>query len=376
MSICHLFTGRYKGRANHNMIEGHGDDAYRYKNPIRADFSSNVLYGPVDAGLKAHLQEQVATVTHYPEASAQSLQAVAAEVYAVASDQVLVTNGVTEAIYLAAQAFRRLKTATILTPAFAEYEDACRLHELDIHWLSWDSLTPDNRLPGGLVFLCQPNNPTGAALPPAHLHRLLRGHPDAVFVVDESYIEFTQATTSLLPRMLMPHVVLPHVAPHPGDYPNVLVLRSLTKSCRIPGLRIGFAIGHSSLISRLRECKMPWSVNRLAIEAGLYIFGHGQQFRPPLEQLLADTAAWREELQSATGWQVYDTDTHYFLVETPAAFTAAALKEHLITRHGLLIRDASNFRGLTPYHFRVACQSSEHNRLLTEALRECSRTGI
>jgi threonine-phosphate decarboxylase len=344
------------------MIEGHGDDAYRYKSPIRADFSSNVLYGPLDEGLRAHLQEKVGTVTHYPEASAQSLQAVAAEAYGVASDQVLVTNGVTEAIYLAAQACRSLGTATILTPSFAEYEDACRLHGLDINWLSWDSLTPDTRLPGGLVFLCQPNNPTGAALPPAHLHRLLHGHPDAVFVIDESYIEFTQAATSLLPQL--------------GDYPNALVLRSLTKSCRIPGLRIGFVVGHRSLVSRLREYKMPWSVNRLAIEAGLYIFGHPNQFWPPLRQLLADTTAWREELRSVTGWQVCDTDTHYFLVETPAAFTAAALKEQLITKYGLLIRDAANFKGLTPCHFRIACQSSEHNRLLTEALRECSRTGL
>jgi threonine-phosphate decarboxylase len=362
MSTCHLFTGRCKGRTIHNMIEGHGDDAYRYKGPIRADFSSNVLYGPLDAGLRAHLQEKVGTVTHYPEASAPSLQSVAAAAYGVASDQVLVTNGATEAIYLTAQAFRRLKTATILTPTFAEYEDACRLHGLDIRLLSRDGLTPDTRLPDGLVFLCQPNNPTGAALPSDHLHRLLHGHPDSVFVIDESYIEFTEAAASLLP--------------HLGDYPNVLVLRSLTKSCRIPGLRIGFTIGHRSLISRLREYKMPWSVNRLAIEAGLYIFGHPKQFCPPLRQLLADTAAWCEELRSTIGWRVYDTDTHYFLVETPAAFTAAALKEYLITGYGLLIRDAGNFKGLTPHHFRVACQSSEHNRLLTVTLRECSRTGL
>ena len=362
MSTYHLFTGHCKDHSIEYMIEGHGDDAYRYRVPIRADFSSNVLYGPLDAGLEAHLQEKIDTITHYPEASAQSLQAIAAEVYSVASDQVLVTNGVTEAIYLTAQAFRRLKTATILTPAFAEYEDACRLNGLDINWLSRDSLLPETLLPKGLVFLCQPNNPTGAAFSSDQLQRLLHGYPDSVFVIDESYIEFTQAATSLLPHLV--------------DYPNVLVLRSLTKSCRVPGLRIGFAIGHSILVSQLREYKMPWSVNRLAIEAGLYIFGHPKQFCPPLRQLLANTAAWREELRSDTGWQVYDTDTHYFLVETPAAFTAAALKEHLITEHGLLIRDAANFKGLTPHHFRVACQSSEHNRLLTEALRECNRTGL
>src|SRR6202012_3471585 len=124
MSICRLFTSRCGGLNINSMIEGHGDDAYRYKVPIRADFSSNVLYGPLHAGLKAHLQEKIDTITHYPEASAQSLQVIAAEAYGVAQDQVLVTNGVTEAIYLAAQAFRHMKTATILTPSFAEYEDA------------------------------------------------------------------------------------------------------------------------------------------------------------------------------------------------------------------------------------------------------------
>jgi len=344
------------------MIEGHGDDAYRYRETMVADFSSNVLYGELDKGLLRHLQERVADVTHYPEAAAQSLQAVAAAEYAVAFDQVLVTNGVTETIYLTAQVFRQQgKSATILIPSFAEYEDACRLYGLDIRLLPWSALTPAYCFPAGLVFLCNPNNPTGAAVPIDQLRQLLRGNPQAVFVIDESYIEFTVATASLLPEL--------------GQYPNVLLLRSLTKSCRIPGLRIGFAIGQQSLIRQLRACKMPWSVNRLAIEAGLYIFGR-QRMPFPLNQLLADTAAWRDRLQMATGWPAEKTDTHYFLMETPPDFTAAALKQYLVSRHGLLIRDAANFKGLTPCHFRVACQSPVHNQLLTEALGQCARTGL
>ena len=249
----------------------------------------------------------------------------------------------------------------MLIPTFAEYEDACRLHGLDVRFQFRDTLTPMHRFPDGLVFLCNPNNPTGAALPVDQLRQLLQGNPRAVFVIDESYIEFTHATASLLPDL--------------GHYPNVLVLRSLTKSCRIPGLRIGFAVGHKSLIHRLRACKMPWSVNRLAIEAGLYIFSR-QRFSFPLDRLLADTSAWRDRLQVSTGWQINDTDTHYFLMSTPPDFTAAALKQHLVARHGLLIRDAANFKGLTPRYFRVACQSPEHNQLLTEALSECARTGL
>jgi threonine-phosphate decarboxylase len=366
------------------MIEGHGDDGWKYRSTIRADFSSNVWYGGLDPGLHAYLQQQIASITHYPEADAHSLQTAAADAYSLSPDQVLVTNGATEAIYLAAQAFRRKGTATILTPSFAEYADACRLHGLDIQRQPWAAVTAESHFPENLVFLCNPNNPTGAAMPLGLLQQMLNNNPGALFVIDESYIEFTRSTQTLLP----------HLAHHP----NLLLLRSMTKSCRIPGLRIGFAIGHEHLIRHLRAAKMPWSVNRLAIGAGLYIFRNRAQFSLPLDQLLTATASWRQQLHAATRWRVHPTDTHYFLVDTrgapsrpsgarptsahPAsgsqasAFTAATLKLHLIQHHGLLIRDASNFESLTPYHFRVACQSPEHNQLLTEALRQCIQTGV
>src|SRR5262249_50791884 len=142
-----------------------------------------------------------------------------------------------------------------------------------------------------------------------------------LFVVDESYIEFTRKTRSLVPAQLK----------------NVLILRSLTKSCRIPGLRVGFIVGWRLMLGFLRKYRMPWSVNRLALEAGLYIFRHPQDFIVPVDSLLATTTGWREELADATGWPVWGTDTHYFLMETPPAFTAVQLKTHLVSRHGLLI---------------------------------------
>jgi threonine-phosphate decarboxylase len=183
---------------------------------------------------------------------------------------------------------------------------------------------------------------------------MLGDYPDTLFVVDESYIEFTRSVKSVL-RF---------------GYSNVLVLRSLTKSCRIPGLRVGLVVGPASLIGRVGTVKMPWSVNRLALEAGLYVLEHFQDFAVPVERLLAETAAWRSAIRAATGWRVWDSDTHYFLIETPAP-----LKMRLLEEHGLLVRDASNFRGLGLNIIRVACQAPEHNRLLTEALRECARTG-
>jgi threonine-phosphate decarboxylase len=355
------------------MIEGHGDDAWKYTTPIKADFSSNVLYGPLDPGLLAHLQWALAAITHYPEAGAQSLQTAAEKTYGVSEGCVLATNGVTEAIYLIAQAFRR-HTAVIYTPAFAEYEDACAVQGMNIAFHNWDELRRGH-LPGdGLVFLCNPNNPTGWAV---SLDRLGE-YPDTLFVVDESYIDFAPSAVSVLGR----------------GYPNVLVLRSLTKSCRIPGLRVGFVIGPELLVTRLRDCKMPWSVNRLAIEAGLYIFSHPEDFSVRAALLRTETKLWQEELravledrgatvgtaltrgdEAGTGWKVWDTDTHYFLIETPQDWPAYALKKRLIERHRLLVRDATNFRGLGANSIRVACQSFEHNRLLKLALAECVQIG-
>lgn len=333
------------------MIEGHGDDAWKYETAIHADFSSNVYYGELDGGLSGHLQSAVASVTHYPEAGAQSLQAAAASAYGVRPAQVLVTNGATEAIYLIAQAFRS-RPATIYTPAFAEYEDACAAQGMKIRFRDWEELRRGDVADEGLVFLCNPNNPTGAVV----THGVLRPYRKAVFVVDESYIEFTRAAGSVVDRL--------------DDYPNVLVLRSLTKRCRIPGLRVGFVLGAAGLVERLRVLKMPWSVNRLAIEAGLYIFKHPQDFVLPAAQLLAETAAWQEALRTATGWKVHLTETHYFLIDTPRP-----MKMHLLERYGLLVRDAANFRGLEGPVIRVACQRREHNQLLTEALRACAQTG-
>jgi threonine-phosphate decarboxylase len=211
-----------------------------------------------------------------------------------------------------------------------------------------------------IVFVCNPNNPTGLALPLDDLLRMVEENPEVLFVVDESYIEFTVGAVSLLPRLPV----------------NVLVLRSLTKSCRIPGLRVGFVVGQAERVGQLQRLKMPWSVNQLALEAAGYIFGHAGRFVLPLSRLLEETALWREKLRAATGWKVYDSDTHYFLIETPEAFTAAQLKQRLVEGWGLLIRDASNFRGLSPRHFRVACQAPGDNQLLTEALQQCSRTGL
>ncbi|NSL87105.1 aminotransferase class I/II-fold pyridoxal phosphate-dependent enzyme [Chitinophaga sp. Mgbs1] len=336
------------------MIQGHGDDAYQFDRPIVADFSSNVWYGGVQPGLVQHLTARLKNIDHYPDAGAFKLQAMIEREAGLLPGMAMVTNGGTEAIYLIAQAFSGA-TTTVVAPTFAEYADACHMHRHKVDYLLWDKLTDDTRFLTDMVFICNPNNPTGQTMQPAALKRLIDGNMGVTFVIDEAYIRFTRDTESILPQL--------------KQLPNVLVLCSLTKTCCIPGLRLGWVAGQASLLDKVRAFRMPWAVNSLALEAGYYIMENPAQFEVPVDDLLAATFRLREELKRMPEFNVLSSKTHYFLFETLTG-TAAALKAWLIEHYGILIRDASNFYGLEQGHCRIACQQEKDNQLLITALKK------
>lgn len=244
------------------MIEGHGDDSYKFERPITANFSSNV-YNRVDlSGLQAHLCSCISGISSYPEPEPYTLEGRLAEKYHLTAASVCVTNGATEAIYLIAQTFRGTNTA-IFQPTFSEYADACRMHghrvtslyklpTAETNYL----LPPDIRM----LWLCNPNNPTGTVIEKAYLKELITRNPQVCFVIDQSYEFFT---------------VQPLFSPDEAvDFPNVLLLHSMTKRYAVPGLRLGYITADEGLLSRLRTHRMPWSVNQLAIEAGIYLLAY------------------------------------------------------------------------------------------------------
>ena len=174
------------------MIYGHGDNGYIYEREIVADFSTNIWYGVELAGLKEHLFREWKSVNKYPEPLAESLAGKLGLLHGLAPENILVTNGATEGIFLMAQLCRK-KRSCIVIPSFQEYEDACRMHEHQLNFLSWDELAPAIRLaadrplqpadrprqpaarpglyPDGsssapdIFWIGNPNNPTGAVFP-------------------------------------------------------------------------------------------------------------------------------------------------------------------------------------------------------------------
>jgi len=336
------------------MLHGHGDDGYRQAHQIVADFSTNVWYGGEPGGLKEYVFSQWPSINRYPEVLAESLAARVAAHHGVPPAQVLMSSGTTESIYLIAQAWAGRRT-TILTPAFAEYEDACRLHGHTLHFLPWEELQTDALLDNDLVFICNPNNPTGSVLMAPTVASLLAANPSTVFVLDEAFIEFTTSIETLVPLL--------------ARFDNLLIMRSLTKAYAIPGLRLGYVVASTALIAHLTTGKAPWTVSTLAAAAGQFIFEHFAAVQPPVSQLLADRATFADQLARAADLLIEPSHTHYFVAKLPHG-TAADLKQWLLARHGLLIRDASNFRTLTPAHFRVSTQRPADNLLLINALRE------
>ena len=321
------------------MIEGHGDDLYRYNN-IKMNFSSNIYNGTDLGALEAYLRCRLDVVRSYPEPSAASLERMIARECGISSDEVLVTSGAVDAIYLIAQAYRHEGSCHIEQPTFREYEDACRVFGYQ------------EREDGALCWLCNPNNPTGDVLAAEEVLALAGHH--RLLIVDQSYEDYTMAP------LLNPADVV--------SRDDIILLHSMTKRYAVPGLRLGYVTASAQVISRLREQYRPWAINALSLEAGKWLVEQGKTAIPDLTSYLAETQRLRSMLNGIEGIETLDTQTNFFLCTIRQA-TAAQLKEYLAREHGILIRDASNFTGLTPHHFRIATQSPAENDALVAAIR-------
>ena len=391
------------------MINGHGDDLWRFGRPIVANFSSNVFGGVDLTPLKEHLAGRMEAISHYPEPEPYTLEKALAAQHGIPPECVCATNGATEAIYLIAQAWRGARSC-ILQPTFSEYADACRLHGHNVTGANeppgqagGDGTPAGNEraqaggddtpagykgtqargegTPAGnagtrtggdgasygdagitagnagpdLLWLCNPNNPDGRVIPKAQLQSLISSNPATIFVIDQSYGFFTEEP------LMTPQEAIEHG--------NVLQLHSMTKRYAMPGLRLGYVVGAKHLTDRIRAVRMPWSVNALAIEAGLYLAANPGTAPIDKAALLREAQRLRNALNAIPGLTVAPTSTHFMLCHIETR-TAAELKLFLAEHHGLLIRDASNFEGLTPGNFRIATQTTAENDLLINAIRQ------
>lgn len=316
------------------MINGHGDDSYQYPH-IVSDFSSNICAGACHQALMAHLVMQPELISHYPEPEAWSLERMIAEKESIEPDNVIVTNGATEAIYLIAQAFPF--QSDIPNPTFSEYEDACTMFPRTDHHRR-------------MLWLCNPNNPTGDVYDQSVIDSMRVKYD--LLVVDQSYEYYTD------------HFIMN--ARWAARTPDMIQIHSLTKTYAVPGLRLGYITAHAELIRHLRQFLRPWSVSALSVEAGKFLLQNDDlRCTPDLNEAMR----LRDMLQQIDGIITQESKTNFILCQLENG-SAALLKDYLAREHHMLIRNASNFRGLTPRHFRIAAQTPQENDALVKAIKQ------
>jgi threonine-phosphate decarboxylase len=329
------------------------------------DFSASINPLGPPAGVLRALRRALASVDRYPDPGCTELRARLAALHGVGPGQVVVGNGSSELIHALPRALRS-RRAAIVQPTYTEYLRASLAAGSDVdHWLAEGddfALAPFDPAAADLVWLCNPNNPTGQVWEHAALLDWVAGHPHVVFAVDEAFLPFLpdEAGLSLVPAV--------------ARLPNLVVLRSLTKLYSLPGLRLGYAVTNRELAMRLRSQLVPWSVNVFAQEAGVAALED--------EAFLAQTREWVGKEHPFFQRRLAGLLQNVQPVPSRAVFVllrlhgviAARLTAALLER-GILIRDASNFVGLDSRYVRVSLRSRWDNRRLVGELFRALATG-
>ncbi|MGB3137226.1 MAG: threonine-phosphate decarboxylase CobD [Nodosilinea sp.] len=322
------------------------------------DFSASINpLGPPNSVMEA-MAEALGQLCYYPDPDYGALRQALASYHSLSADWVLPGNGAAELLTWAARDLAKIGCCCLLTPAFGDYGRALASFDVPIRpWVLPDSGVATSDLfplpqPEGAsgILINNPHNPTGRLFTAASLESLLERF--AMVVVDEAFMDFVlpdrqQSLVGYLDR-----------------YPNLVVLRSLTKFYSLPGLRLGYALGHPDRLRRWQRWRDPWPVNTLAAAAAIAAVSDTAfqtrtwQWLPTARQKLFDG------LQATPGLSPAAGAANYLLVKT--TLPAPLLQERLLHSHQVLIRDCLSFAELGLDYFRVAVRTeTENDRLLT-----------
>ncbi len=324
------------------------------------DFSANINpLGPPE-WLRTVVSSRLHELSRYPDPDCRALTETAARRYGVRPGEVIAGNGSSEIIRFIPRVFPA-ERALIPVPAYADYALAAQLAGLRVEKFfarEEDGFIPDLDAFGkavgerDIVFLGQPNNPTGALCDADHIRRLAGEHPSTLFVVDEAFADFVEGMDRLAQKRP----------------PNVLVLCSLTKFYALPGLRLGLAVGDEAVVGRLRDALPPWSVNALAQAVGeeaLRDEDYARRTREFVRRERERLAGW---LAGIPGLTVYPGQANFLLLRLDRKVTTAPRLAEQLLKRGIAVRVCDNFDGLDERFFRVAVRTEEENARLVDAV--------
>lgn len=356
-----------------NEQDAHGGDicaaASRYGRDAAffLDFSANINPLGLSRDVRQALRQNLEQVVHYPEPHAYRLRAGLSRYYHVPAAQITVGNGAGELLYIICHTLRPARVL-LCAPTFSEYHRAAQAAGAVVYYyqttaaagFACDPAQIAAALPqGGMLFLANPNNPTGLLLPPPALRHIIAAatRRGVTVVMDESFIDFLPERESLTCNALA------------AQCDNVIVVHSLTKFFAIPGLRLGFAVATPAQTARLHAAKDPWNVNSLAQAAGEAALADEAYQRESRAFIAAEKDFLYQELRRIPGLQPLPPTVNYILIDVAATGYDAGGLTAALAQAGVLVRDCSNFRGLPPHYIRVAVRTRQDNLRLIQALR-------
>lgn len=314
-------------------------------------------YGPSPRVLEALRAETAESLRLYPDPEAARLHAAVAAWHGLKPENVFAGNGSDEVL---AHAFHALfqHPAPLLFPdiTYSFFPVYCRLYDIEYSTVplnaAFEIAVEDYLRPNGGIIFPNPNAPTGCALPLADIERLLEANRDSVVLVDEAYVEFgAESAAALVPR-----------------YPQLLVVRTLSKARSLAGLRVGYALGHPDLIEGLRRVKDSFNsypLDRLAQAGGVAAMEDAAYFEDTRSRVMATRERLRAELQGL-GFEVLPSAANFLFARHPrheGAALAAALRERSV-----IVRHFARPERIAPF-LRITVGTDEQCARLTAALR-------
>lgn len=321
---------------------------------LRLDFNENT-FAPSPRVIERLRQTTAEGLTKYPER--EPAERLAAAHFGLKAEEVLLTNGVDEAIHLVCCAFlEENDEALICTPGFFMYDVSVRMMTPNLRKVQADATLqfPFERFMAAitertkLIIVSSPNNPTGAVVSREHLHAIAKAAPQAVLMVDEAYFHFHGETTM-------------------GDWaevPNLIVARTFSKAYGLASLRIGMVAGNAALMKYLRKVSSPYNLNGVALDCLAAALEDEDYLAWYVEQVRVGRDRVMRELDEL-GVPYFPSHANFVLMKIGPKHKelVAAMR-----RHGVLLRDRSADPGCDGF-VRITIGIEEHVRLGLAALR-------
>ena len=349
---------------NHNPVSHGGRFSGGNQQIDVLDFSSNTSPAGMPSSVKYTIKKRVDEMEHYPDTDSLNLVSSLKKYTGLSDSNIVVGNGAIEILYNFCTAFLSKKHVLIPSPTFSEYESASKLADCKFTFFKTMNISEDidSFIPSipknGCVFVCNPNNPTGTLISKKQLTKIISAakNKSSFVFVDECFIELVPESNQSVINLVK-------------KYDNLFVLRSLTKSFGLAGIRIGYGIGSKKIIDILKKIKIPWSVNALAQEAGIIAIKNKSHLAKSKSIITKESNFLKTKISKITGFECHDSSTNFILIKTKDDSTKLQKK---LLKHKILIRDCKNFRGLDNHYIRIAIKSHKDNLKLVTAMESIS----